>query len=206
LAGTWKLEIQAPGHLEQSVELALDGGTSPLEFVLEEAPLLHGIVLDEFGTVVAGALVTERSGRTSTTEADGRFVIETGRDVPRLWAKKSGHGPSETLEAMPPTHGSLDDIVLRLRPACRLSGRVLDADGRPVASVWVGLQHPERCEPVGTGSDGDFVLEDLAPGEVVVWATPKEGSWEARTTTVLVSGASNTVELLLAPESDSTGN
>lgn len=206
LPGSWKLEIQAAGHLEKSVELVLDVGSSPLEFVLEEAPRLHGLVLDEFGKGVDGALVTERDGRTATTGADGRFVIETGRDTPRLWAKKAGHGPSETLEVMTSTRTSPDEIVLRLRPACRLSGRVLDSSGRPAASVWVGLQPPARCESVGTDSDGAFVLLDLAPGDAVVWALPVDDRGEARTNVTLVSGASNTVELRLAPEGEVSGN
>lgn len=59
--------------------------------------------------------------------------------------------------------------VVRIERHPPLRGRVLDADGAPIAGIAVSAS---GARVVDLGPDGSFELHDLAPGTVTVWVHP----------------------------------
>ena len=129
------------------------------------------VIDEETGAPVEGAEVRwqfnrgERSGTaTTTTDADGRFRIRAD-GLSRIHVRRRGYAIVVLLETseVPP--------VIRLRRGARVEGRVTsDLDGSPVAGLEVDLG---RSEPVTTDADGRFALDDVEPGEHVLYARGK---------------------------------
>ena len=96
-----------------------------------------------------------------------------------------------TVELEPDKAG--DEIVVEMHPGVNAEGRVIDAEGRPVAYAGITLDEPlEKHQFDASPSDyaqyvdalsrpdGSFFLEDVRPGERVVWAYhPDHGCVEA---------------------------
>jgi hypothetical protein len=124
---------------------------------------------------LAGIKVTARSGRRTfeaLTDARGKYEL---KDLPP--------GSYQVTVAYPP-HLSTDDdsglarVVARgcaeldfdTHSSVRLKGRVIDAEGRPLLGVKVGLIHAEATEVVReglythTGGGGDYVLTGIPAG------------------------------------------
>jgi hypothetical protein len=66
-------------------------------------------------------------------------------------------------------------LTVKLGPAGAVKGRVVDADGKPLAGVTVRLylrerpaeeihDHAHRDRPVETDADGKFVIDEVVPG------------------------------------------
>ena len=64
--------------------------------------------------------------------------------------------------------------VLRGIPAARLSGKVVDADGRAVRGAVVQACSATLCVPAVTDSTGGFVFERLPPGDWDVAIDPEK--------------------------------
>lgn len=56
-------------------------------------------------------------------------------------------------------------------PAARLSGRILDVDGKPLVSKSVFAQVDESYASGETDAEGRYLLGGLTPGEAVLWVT-----------------------------------
>lgn len=160
------------------------------EIVLEAGAAIEGRVTDERGNPIARADVflsaEEDFGaffgageRAVVTGADGRFRFP---DLPRgrrfeLMVTREGFAPASLpgLEARP---GS--PLRIELREGRTLAGRVVDADGEPVAEASISLLETTQITLEGsgfssgsmtrgvakTGEDGRFVIADLEPGTV----------------------------------------
>jgi carboxypeptidase family protein len=143
-------------------------------------PTLCGIVVDDAGRPVAGAVVVamERvrycvdagpvAGR-ATTDASGRF------DLP--WA---GREMTLVVRGERVIVAAAGPHVIRLRTICSaringsraLRGSVRDEDGRPIAGANVrAAQGDGRSHRATTDASGGFVFDDLVEGHVrlVVW-------------------------------------
>jgi len=170
----------APG-----VEEAPLSSTSTLELVLrrprEPAGLVHGVVLEPGGARAEGARVSA-GGEIAFADRNGEFTLDV-RSAPnatRLVALKRGHLPG-VFEPGADASGALlwpADVVLRLGgPAAQLSGRVLDADGAPVAGAKVWLDDPT---PFGRTADARLVAESLLRGDERFWSfvrTAEDGTF-----------------------------
>lgn len=128
---------------------------------------LHGTVVDESKTPLAGVRVTllqggKRAG-VATTKPNGSFVlkVEPGREV-RLELMKVGFG-NLTKVVEDPT----EEIELTMTSGAgstgELSGTVLDGDGNPVRGATVSCSTGNR-ELAMTGADGHFTLPATADG------------------------------------------
>lgn len=116
------------------------------------APTLRGMASPEFQT---------ESG------ADGRFAF--GRLDDGFYILAAYEGEWMATDFAPASDGRKVDVVLVLKAAAEISGRVLDAAGEPVPGAMVHAlrsKQPTPIPPVSTGADGAFHLR-VAPGAPV---------------------------------------
>lgn len=211
-----------------------DGAGEELLVALERRGRVTGrVVRVSDGSPVAGAVIHSAGpesglvGRShATSGADGRFSLEpcgVGRiDVFVLgggWASDhlaegAWRGYDPFLTEIAP--GSSTDLLMRVVPSARVEGRVVDADGDPVASVTV---HARRLRPplsplvglpqrrarvvpleVVSGADGSFGFPDLVPDSTFTF-TVRPAAGEPKTTDPirLESGRRTNVEIRLDP-------
>lgn len=164
-----------------------------LRLVLPGLSRVQGRVVDLTGKAVPGAEVsrfaTLRTGFSVLSRGapilalsgdDGRFVLD---DVPagsmRVSASRDGYlsGESGELEVLPGR--DLEGVELVLRPGASVSGRVLDADGEPVAGVDVSVQMDDapwgRGRGVASDGDGRYRLPEVPPGLRTLVAQSDDG-------------------------------
>lgn len=156
-------------------EEAPPGSASALEVVLarphESAGLVRGVVLDPAGERVPGARVSGGE-EIARTDEHGEFALTVRPDgsCERLVALAPGHLPAvyepERDERGAPLWPA--DVVLELGgPAAAIAGRVVDADGEPVAGAKVWLDDPT---PFGKSADTRHVAEALLGGDERFWS------------------------------------
>jgi protocatechuate 3,4-dioxygenase beta subunit len=179
LPGEVALAAERDGRRARQVLPMVGAGQtlSGVELVLDAGGGLVGVVHDPAGQPVAHAqVVAETAGapgalfaRTSaTTDASGRFEI---RDLPpgpaRLEARASGFAPSPRTDAESRADAAGPEVVLTLRPALALRGRVVDPDGQPLegARVLARAGGSLLDAPVArSDADGRFAFTELGVG------------------------------------------
>ena len=119
-----------------------------IEFRLEPelAVPVHVLVLDESGSPVAGARVGF-GFPGFVCDADGRFVLDAAHAKAGIEIVATAPGYVPARERFEP---GMDDFRLRLGPRTnRLSGRVIDSEGKTMSQVEVGIADPT---PSGTAT------------------------------------------------------
>ena len=106
----------------------------------------------------------------SQTFSGERFVLDDVAAGQSRISVKTGDGRRGEAHASVQT-GQTAQVEVALAPAARITGRVTDESGKPLADATV---FADRAHLEHTGSDGRFTLEDLAPGEhsVTVYVSP----------------------------------
>jgi RNA polymerase sigma-70 factor (ECF subfamily) len=163
--------VHHPEHLPQSRAAALTGDASMRIQLLSPtvgAGTIAGRVVLADGGAAPGALVS--AGATVVrADADGMFVLDVGADrrdgIERVTAVLPGH---QAVLAARPGSTWPNFVELRLGDApLAIRGRVVDADGRPLADVRVW-----SCEPETFGRfEGGLVTTQ---GLVAEHATPEQ--------------------------------
>ena len=189
--------MTAPGHsANRRPGVAVSGAAVDLgDVVLGPAETLAGRVVDEAGGPIAGAIVNwsavgkarDAPWRSSSmvyrgldestgarTDAEGRFTLtdlSAGQAID-LYADAEGYGLARAARFDLPVE---DEVVIQLRRAGSLTGRIVDRDGGPL-QLGLRLDRGTRhrfFSPTGERSsvlavsdaDGRFVVEDLGPGD-----------------------------------------
>jgi len=179
-AAEWILSVQAPGILappEQSMKLSPGETRRGIELRLGDGQSIEGLVEDEPGHSLAGALVTavpeggSRGIRQALSDSEGRFQLSglpVGKWTVRVSGPRSEGESRSRYEELLQSHVEPGTRGLELRLRSRSSsirGRVLEADGKPVRGAFVftidaGL--PPR-EFVLSDDSGNFEFP-IAPG------------------------------------------
>ncbi len=165
------------------------GSTEPVIVIrLKKTSRMSGRLVDESGGPVADQVVSiwlrsggnwlksssvELRGGPLRTAADGSFRTPDNLMIGssyRVVVRAPGHEPilsdwmtiGEQRRSLPP---------MRLRPLRTIAGRVVDREGKPVASIEV-FQSGDGPEPTSTrtGSDGRFALGGFRQGTVFLFA------------------------------------
>ncbi len=152
------------------------------ELRFEPGTTIGGIVKDEAGQPIEGATVhvhappTENEGRNYVfalgapkTDAQGRWRLDVApKDLSELWAnlEHPHYKPNGT-----PVSRDLTSVTV-LKKGLTVTGRVIDAAGRPVRGVRV-LFEPRSGRrpdlPRGTTNErGEFALENCEPGPSII--------------------------------------
>jgi RNA polymerase sigma factor (sigma-70 family) len=146
---------------------------------------LTGRILDEEGSPIPGAAVTAALGYPWTFNAGAVHVRRQFRAIadqagryqltlePREYALRveaGGYASVETTVAI--TTAVTRDV--RLAPAARLAGQVVDREGQPVPQadvmIWSGIRGQADPRSARTDDEGRFVIDDAAAGEYEVFA------------------------------------
>ena len=205
-------------ELEARGSAVIEPGRQALvEIVSERGETVPGRVVDERDEPVAGADIwlsasgSGLDGRVVTTsDVEGRFVLETHMKGRRVNARKARYQPS-LLHLLEDWQGEEIRLVLRDGGAA-LEGRVLSPEGQAIAQAdvrvggehgWFSSRDPHGSSPpphwARTDERGHFAFEGLPAGEtsVVAWAT---GFTVNEESVPLTAGARTEHDLTLSPE------
>ncbi|MFH0793274.1 MAG: carboxypeptidase regulatory-like domain-containing protein, partial [bacterium] len=158
-----------------------------IEVVLTPGGTVAGIVLDSQQCPVEGASV---SGTTpyprsemfgnATTDADGRFILESLPSSLRLdiSAFKQGYRRTEPFVVNLQPGENRTDLHLVFGESHFIAGRVTDKDGQPISNARVQAQVP-AANPPSTGSantdeEGRYRIEGLSDDPVWVFVNHSE--------------------------------
>ncbi len=169
------------GYLQAKRERLRPGGEEVV-VTLERGGSVTGRVIDEEGRAVgAGVPVNARAqgdvapragtGWTAYTDAVGAFVLEALGDHAFTLAAGGGDSGLVAVAQVRDVRVARTDLVLRVRRGVTLTGRLRDADGKPVRTHLLAAA---PTVPDGTispttridGDDGRFVFRGVHPGRV----------------------------------------
>lgn len=190
----WNLNVEHPLHRRYLG--VIEAGKTDVLVQLEAGLRIEGVVLDSEGTPVPRAALTLLGGQvvpiTVNATRDGVFGIGGLEPAEGLWIVMAEPGFGPLLHGpLTVSDQPLTGLELRLPPAAALSGRAVDAAGRPVGGARVSLRRldlpaglpEEGLTPLAlgratvlTGEGGDFTFEELAPGSYELTATAPNGA------------------------------
>ncbi|MCA8973943.1 MAG: carboxypeptidase regulatory-like domain-containing protein [Planctomycetes bacterium] len=189
--GSYTLEVEAEGRSTESVDVRFEDGDVDVGTLrLVRGAMVSGIVQDEGGVPVRGALVRRRQGAmadnpmlamfggatiNTRTDADGRFLL--GPLPPKrlqLLASADGYasGRSERLELE--VGATVEGVAITLGHGGTIEGVLLPGRGNHVHDFMLMAQHQQTQMSFGAdiAEDGTFRIENLDPGPYVVQAMP----------------------------------
>lgn len=178
------------------------GNTVPVTIFLEKAVKITGRVVDPEGEPVAGATVAPaHTGTGNSLTGDTRYSVRTNADgtfkmvLPasglgkynlvahdgdyQQW-RKWANGIGEVVQTRPGQ--KLEGIELKLTRPCVVRGKVLDAQGKPIANQIVKSQPDDWMEnryydpATKTNDKGEFELKFVRAGEQYVQIGPPSRS------------------------------
>jgi hypothetical protein len=194
--GSYLVLVQAPQHeaVRRAITVRADEPRSASRIALAPAPRVRGVVVDEQGSPIAGALVSlgaafDPKARVARahTEADGSFSlpVRTGQDV-SVSARGDGKVARAAFGVLASPFG-LHGVTLVARAGRNVEGMVSKPDGAPWSFGLVryrvrelGLTGVEQADGAGR-----FVLDGMpADADVEVWAEGNAtGAWGAQVST-----------------------
>ena len=185
-------------------------------FVVDPGKVLRGLaslrvqVLDGVsGRPIEGARLwygTSQSGSSVRSDEDGVARVEhlpSGSIELSVHAEGRGRH-QETVVLAPGEARDLGEVALY--PAATVTGRVIDAQGRPVTGAILrarnldseSAQFPDRPRShTRVDGNGRFSMGGLAPGRTLLWAQSRESGLRSRPVMLVVeAGSEHEVEIL----------
>lgn len=167
--GDYELRVRAAGYADGTAHVGVHANTT-LDFALHPASALHGVVVHADGSPAGGARVTVAAVADTFADAEGKFRLEGMNagtyEVRAATATEIGASPRVVI-----TPASTRDVRIELGPAVTIVGRVLAADGAPVANAEVSLGQKAGSGPKTTSArDGSYRLSPILPSQVSVEA------------------------------------
>ncbi|HEX6813493.1 MAG TPA: sigma-70 family RNA polymerase sigma factor [Planctomycetota bacterium] len=144
-----KVQVRARHGGTVDAEIAA-GVTAEVSLTIPAGIDVRGTVVDPKGQLVSGAIVVvgprpDEMLEATRTDANGVFLLRSMSDKNLVGAFAEGFGHSLAVRAKESKNGSLE---LRLAgPGGSVAGRVLDAEGRPLAGAWVAHGYGEYEQP-----------------------------------------------------------
>ncbi|GEM_PF-1342045 len=189
-SGEWVVRAELSGQVSNPVVLAVaEGQTSRLDLVLQTAGGITGVVTGPDGQPVAGAAVTatflsaaegatavdqaSHAGSTGSavTDAQGHYRVSVIPGTQIVKAELTGFGP-DFGRAVVPLNGETQ-CDLALAKSLRITGRVTDKAGQPIAGAsvtgdWYGQGEDDSggaySRSAASDADGRYALDDLREG------------------------------------------
>jgi RNA polymerase sigma factor (sigma-70 family) len=215
-SGAFRLELESGDY---TVEVVVDGyvpashavrGSRRLDFQLAPGSVLSGRVLDEGDRPAAGAQVVavsrppgfgflqEGLGFQVETDGSGAFEIRQLPPGPLLVVAHLGTRAAQA-EMILDAFGGPKSVVLRLKPASSLRGRVTTRQGAPAADVAVRVLGSAllKAADATTGPGGDYRIEGLSPGRYTVEALRKDMPLAAASVDIQVASQVRQLDLQL---------
>lgn len=169
--GSHRVRSRHGGSVDVDVANA---GPSEVELRIPDGTDVRGTVVDQRGRPVTGAILVLGTGDADALEVgrsdgNGAFFLRSLSVEGRIAAFADGFSGSRAVSVDEFQKGAVE---LRLGDAAGVvTGRVLGADGRPLAGAWVahGYVSIERAETVMrvelTGPSGEFRLQGVPLGQ-----------------------------------------
>jgi RNA polymerase sigma factor (sigma-70 family) len=175
-AGPGLVRFAASGYHSMLATLHL-AGSDNLDVTLLPEAIVAGHVVDMSNAPVADAIITiDPRGKFDIRDApaiahsgaDGTFRIPNvspGRS--EIYAEAPGMA-SRRVDIVLGTGETREGVVLRLEHAPRLSGHVLDSQGKPASGATIGLRVGSGLREglAVTQADGSFMIERAPKGEL----------------------------------------
>lgn len=213
-AGRYLLTVEADGYAPAHVQVVAP--SSSVRVVLQRGAPFKGRVLEADGSPVKGVRVSADHDEGTTAQLDpeavtdelGRFAIPHLAPGPyTVHAEREGR-KLLTAVTLPASGELVKD--LQFPPARRISGRVVDDDGRPLSKAIVKASPSGGVKPAAkstgratTNANGDFIVEDLFEGEYLLEAEAPHH--ELTLASVRARTGDTNVKLVLAKSSVVTG-
>lgn len=189
--GKFKLKASHPDFSEETkpVELAKEGETVRVEFMLKKGRTISGTVRDgATSSPVAGAVVTISSGKgtggileamipyvarkgpgSATSDAAGKWEIANiAPGNYRLSAVHKNYAASESKSVTVKPDSDVSGVELLLSGGGRVHGTVKDRGGKAISGARVTAVSGNGMAQATTDPDGRYALEHLAPGDWMV--------------------------------------
>jgi hypothetical protein len=208
--------VEAPGFALQ--EKTAEPGGEPLEFVLDPAGTIQGVVVDERSRPVESFRVAARTGRsevmrfrmpvaTEVVTDDGRFTLSNVAPGTYVVTVTAPELASANVADVKVAEGQVVDVgTVKLTAGGLVRGTVVDATGAGVGGASVSIIPPPQSfatagmpTPATSESSGAFELRGVAEGAVDVSAThPNYASAEPVTVQVDARKPVTDVRLVLS--------
>lgn len=192
--GVWNVAVTAPGYapcVVSDLSVPAEPNSPPSEFALLPELFVAGRVLLPDGSPAQGAQVSNASNdfermsdafhalESDASVSDGRGNYRLGGLGPGrifLVANFKGYADSLPVELDLLAGTPIDNVTLKLRAGCVVTGEVYGDDGLPAVGDGVFAQIPGGLDLLQTSSDpnGRFRFEDMIPGKWQIAAMPNE--------------------------------
>lgn len=202
--GTYAIKVTASGYasrISDSFQVVDGVATPPITIQVTKGGTIKGRIVDRAsGNGVVGAQIASYDGDTPAGQFDPFFENMTATRATERKARSGDDGmfelkmltagryrlkidhpdfATEWIENMVVTEGQTTDTgALSLKSGGTLSGKVIEASGKPCTRGWVRMYQVETAEMYQTRTDaeGRYTIAHIRPGNYRVSATRASGA------------------------------